>query len=122
MSEPHLDANVGDLVFNEAGLIPAIIQDDDDDVVLMMAWMTPETVEMTLQEGRTVFWSRSRSEIWRKGETSGERQWVRSVNYDCDGDVLLIRVKQDGTGACHTGERTCFHRVLAASQTPSEES
>ncbi len=96
--------------YNDDGLVPAIVQDVADGEVLMMAWMNAETLALTLSEGRTVFWSRSRQEVWRKGETSGERQWLRSAHYDCDGDVLLFRVEQDGGGACHTGERTCFHR------------
>ena len=75
---------------------------------LMMAWMTAETLELTLAEGRTVFWSRSRQEIWRKGETSGDRQLVRSGSFDCDGDVVLFRVAQEGRGACHTGRTSCF--------------
>lgn len=98
------------IVYNDDGLVPAIIQDNDSHEVLMMAWMTAETLALTLAEGRTVFWSRSRQEIWRKGETSGDRQWVRSAHYDCDGDVVLFRVCQDGAGACHTGEVSCFHR------------
>ena len=73
----------------------------------------PETLQLTLDEGRTVFWSRSRQEVWRKGETSGERQWVRAAYYDCDGDVLLFVVDQDGQGACHTGEHSCFFRRSA---------
>jgi len=112
--------SVSDLVFGDDGLIAAIVQDEHTGDVLMMAWMTAETLDFTIAEGRTVFWSRSRSEVWRKGETSGERQWVRSIMYDCDGDVLLFRVKQDGGGACHTGKRSCFHRSLAVKQTPSE--
>jgi phosphoribosyl-AMP cyclohydrolase/phosphoribosyl-ATP pyrophosphohydrolase/phosphoribosyl-AMP cyclohydrolase len=96
--------------FDADGLVPAIVQDHVDGQVLMMAWMNAETLRLTLEEGRTVFWSRSRQEIWRKGETSGERQWVKAAYYDCDGDVLLFEVEQDGGGACHTGERTCFFR------------
>jgi phosphoribosyl-AMP cyclohydrolase/phosphoribosyl-ATP pyrophosphohydrolase/phosphoribosyl-AMP cyclohydrolase len=101
--------------YDDSGLVPAIIQDVSTKTVLMMAWMTPETLELTLAEGRTVFWSRSRQEIWRKGETSGERQWVREAHYDCDHDVLLFLVDQDGDGACHTGEYTCFHRSFGSS-------
>ena len=76
----------------------------------MLAWMNEESLRRTLAEGRTVFWSRSRSELWRKGDTSGDRQWLREAYYDCDGDTLLLVVEQEGRGACHTGERTCFHR------------
>ena len=86
--------------------MPAIVQEEGTGQVLMMAWMTPETLRLTLDEGRTVFWSRSRQEVWRKGETSGERQWVRAAYYDCDGDMLLFVVEQEGGGACHTGEHS----------------
>jgi phosphoribosyl-AMP cyclohydrolase len=96
--------------FDEQGLVPAIVQEEGTGQVLMMAWMNAETLRMSLAEGRTVFWSRSRQEVWRKGDTSGDRQFVRSVSYDCDGDVLLFVVEQEGKGACHTGERTCFYR------------
>jgi phosphoribosyl-AMP cyclohydrolase/phosphoribosyl-ATP pyrophosphohydrolase/phosphoribosyl-AMP cyclohydrolase len=100
--------------FDEHGLVPAIVQEHGSGQVLMMAWMNPETLQLTLDEGRTVFWSRSRKEIWRKGETSGERQWVKAAYYDCDGDVLLFVVDQDGQGACHTGEHSCFFRQFGA--------
>jgi phosphoribosyl-AMP cyclohydrolase len=96
--------------FDDAGLVPAIVQDEATGDVLMMAWMNAETLRLSLAEGRTVFWSRSRQEVWRKGDTSGDRQYVRSASYDCDGDVLLFVVEQEGKGACHTGERTCFYR------------
>jgi phosphoribosyl-AMP cyclohydrolase len=102
------------VTYNTDGLVPAIVQEASTGQVLMMAWMTAETLRLTLEEGRTVFWSRSRHEVWRKGETSGERQWVRSAHYDCDGDVLLFVVDQDGAGACHTGHHTCFHRHFGA--------
>lgn len=92
------------------GLVPAIAQDVDTGQVLMVAWMTPETLQMTLDEGRMVYWSRSRQEVWRKGDTSGDGQYVQEAFYDCDADVLLFKVVQDGGGACHTGARTCFFR------------
>jgi phosphoribosyl-AMP cyclohydrolase len=95
------------LVFGQGGLMPAIIQDDDTDEVLMLAWMDREAVRRTLTTGRVTFWSRSRQEYWRKGDTSGHRQYVRTVAMDCDGDTLLVRVVQLGA-ACHTGTRTCF--------------
>lgn len=98
------------VLYNDDGLVPAIVQDDSTGDVLMMAWMNAETLALTLAEGRTVFWSRSRSEVWRKGDTSGDRQWVRSAAYDCDGDTLLFRVDQEGDGACHTGAYSCFFR------------
>lgn len=102
-----------DLVkYDEAGLVPAIVQEEGTGAVLMMAWMNAETLRMSLTEGRTVFWSRSRHEVWRKGDTSGDRQFVRQALYDCDGDTLLFVVEQEGRGACHTGERSCFHRAF----------
>ena len=98
--------------FNEHGLVPAIVQDQANGQVLMMAWMNAETLRLTMSEGRSVFWSRSRNEIWRKGDTSGDRQFVRKALYDCDGDTLLFVVEQEGRGACHTGERACFYRAF----------
>jgi len=95
------------LKFDEEGLIPAIVQDDESDQVLMLAWMDREALRRTLTEGRVSYWSRSRREYWRKGDTSGHRQFVRSVAADCDGDTLLVRVIQQGA-ACHTGTRSCF--------------
>ena len=96
--------------YNADGLVPAIVQDAGTHRVLMMAWMNEATLAKTLATGRTVFWSRSRNEEWAKGETSGDRQWVRQAYYDCDGDTLLFVVEQEGKGACHTGEYTCFYR------------
>ena len=98
--------------YDEAGHVPAIVQEEGTGEVLMMAWMNAETLRLTLQEGRTVFWSRSRQEVWRKGDTSGDRQLVKAAYYDCDGDVLLFVVEQEGRGACHTGQRTCFFRAF----------
>jgi phosphoribosyl-AMP cyclohydrolase len=102
------------VTYNADGLVAAIVQEASTGHVLMLAWMTAETLRLTLEEGRTVFWRRSRQAVWRKGETSGERQWVRSASYDCDGDALLFVVDQDGAGACHTGEHTCFYRRFGA--------
>ena len=103
--------------FNEHGLVAAIVQDDANGQVLMMAWMNAATLQMTMDEGRTVFWSRSRNEVWRKGDTSGDRQFVRQAFYDCDGDTLLFLVEQEGKGACHTGERACFYRSFGTQPT-----
>ena len=86
-----------------------MVQDAENGDVLMLAWMNREAVEATLAEGRTVFWSRSRQELWRKGETSGHVQHLEEIRVDCDADVLLVRVHQIGA-ACHTGERSCFYR------------
>jgi phosphoribosyl-AMP cyclohydrolase len=92
------------------GLVPAIAQDRATGKVLMMAWMTEATLRKTLETGRMVYWSRSRREEWAKGDTSGNRQLVREAFVDCDGDTLLFVVDQEGDGACHTGEYSCFHR------------
>jgi phosphoribosyl-AMP cyclohydrolase/phosphoribosyl-ATP pyrophosphohydrolase/phosphoribosyl-AMP cyclohydrolase len=100
--------------FDQNGLVPAIIQDHRSGGVLMMGYMNADTLAETLESGRTVFWSRSRQERWRKGDTSGERQWVRGAYYDCDGDTLLFLVDQEGRGACHTGNRSCFYRPFGA--------
>lgn len=89
------------------GLLAAVVQDDDNDQVLMLGWMDEEALHRTLSTGRVTFWSRSRQEYWRKGDTSGHAQYVRSVAIDCDGDALLVRVEQVGA-ACHTGTRSCF--------------
>ena len=104
------DEQLAAVRYNEFGLVAAIVQDAANGQVLMMAWMNSETLRQTMHEGRTVFWSRTRSEVWRKGDTSGDRQFVRRAFYDCDGDTLLFVVDQEGRGACHTGERTCFYR------------
>jgi phosphoribosyl-ATP pyrophosphohydrolase/phosphoribosyl-AMP cyclohydrolase len=97
--------------YNEQGLVPAIVQDYLDGTVLMMAWMNQESLQKTLDTGETWFWSRSRSQLWHKGESSGHLQYVRSLRYDCDSDTLLVSVEQVGDIACHTGERSCFHQV-----------
>ena len=107
---PVVDDQLAQVTYNADGLVPAIVQDEASGEVLMMAWMNAETLRLTLEEGRTVFWSRSRKEVWRKGDTSGEVQYVRSARYDCDGDTLLFVVDQQGNGACHTGNRSCFFR------------
>lgn len=102
-----VEAAIAELKFGENDLLPAIVQDDESGDVLMLAWMDAEAVRRTLTTGRVTYWSRSRGEYWRKGDTSGHRQYVRSVASDCDGDTLLVRVVQLGA-ACHTGSRTCF--------------
>ncbi len=104
-----------EIKFNDDGLVPAIVQEQATGLVLMMAWMNEESLQRTLETGRTWFWSRSRKELWPKGETSGDRQWVREAYYDCDGDAVLIVVEQEGRGACHTGEHSCFYRRFGAS-------
>lgn len=101
---------LAEVKYNDDGLVPVIAQDVENGDVLMMAWMNVESLQMTVREGRMVYWSRSRQELWRKGDTSGDRQFVREAYYDCDGDTLLFKVEQEGAGACHTGARTCFFR------------
>ena len=101
--------------YDDRGLVPAIIQDYLDGTVLMMAWMNSQSLQKTLDTGETWFWSRSRQEVWRKGDTSGDRQFVHQAFYDCDGDTLLFMVEQEGRGACHTGERSCFYRPFGGS-------
>ena len=105
-----VDADIAAVAFNADGLVPAIVQEEGTGAVLMLAWMNEESLRRTLETGRTWFWSRSRQEYWCKGETSGDRQFVRQAFYDCDGDTLLLVVEQEGRGACHTGERTCFYQ------------
>jgi phosphoribosyl-AMP cyclohydrolase / phosphoribosyl-ATP pyrophosphohydrolase len=97
--------------YDDNGLVPAIVQDYLDGTILMMAWMNRESLQKTLETGRTWFWSRSRQELWPKGETSGHVQHVKSIRYDCDSDAILITAEQVGDIACHTGERSCFHQV-----------
>jgi phosphoribosyl-AMP cyclohydrolase/phosphoribosyl-ATP pyrophosphohydrolase/phosphoribosyl-AMP cyclohydrolase len=96
--------------YDASGLVAAIAQDIDTKAVLMLAWMNAETLRATLETGRMVYWSRSRQQVWRKGDTSGDRQFVREAYYDCDADVLLFMVEQEGNGACHTGAFSCFFR------------
>jgi phosphoribosyl-AMP cyclohydrolase len=106
-------AIAGRLKRDQQGLVPAVVQQHDTGEVLMLGWMDDEALHRTLTTGRTTFWSRSRSEYWVKGETSGHRQWVKEVRLDCDGDTLLVKVDQEGP-ACHTGSRTCFDSDLLA--------
>ncbi len=101
--QQHIDR----VAFDERGLAPAIIQQHDTGEVLMLGWMDAEALRRTLRTGRVTFWSRSRGEYWRKGDTSGHVQRVRAARLDCDGDALLIQVEQVGP-ACHTGARSCF--------------
>lgn len=108
MPEP---ISIPELTFDAQGLIPAIVQDWLSGEVLMMAFMNDESVRLTVESGRTWFWSRSRQKLWNKGETSGHFQFVKSLRYDCDQDCLLVLVEQRGA-ACHTNERTCFYRSL----------
>jgi phosphoribosyl-AMP cyclohydrolase/phosphoribosyl-ATP pyrophosphohydrolase/phosphoribosyl-AMP cyclohydrolase len=112
------DAEIEAIAWNADGLVPAIAQEVGTGRVLMLAWMNEDAVRATFAEGRMVYWSRSRQELWRKGDSSGDRQWVREAYYDCDMDVLLFVVEQEGRGACHTGERSCFFRAFGSGATP----
>ena len=98
--------------WNEQGLVPAIAQDWQSGEVLMLAWMNPESLELSVQEGRAVYWSRSRQALWRKGEESGHVQKLKELRIDCDADTVLMKVEQLGGIACHTGRRSCFYRKL----------
>jgi len=102
-----LDRVLDDLGWNHDGLVPAIAQQHDSGEVLMMAWMNREALDETLSSGRVCYFSRSRGRLWRKGESSGQVQWLKSLSFDCDGDTLLLQVDQQGP-ACHTGRRNCF--------------
>jgi phosphoribosyl-AMP cyclohydrolase len=106
-TESEVQAVIDRVAFDSKGLIPAIIQEEDSRDVLMLGYMDNEAIKRTLTEGRVTFWSRSRQEYWRKGDTSGNRQYVRGAALDCDGDALLVTVRQLGP-ACHTGEHACF--------------
>ncbi len=101
-----------EIKYDEKGLVPAIVQDTKNNEVLMLAYMNKTALEKTVKTGKTHFWSRSRQRYWMKGETSGNIQMVREILYDCDKDTLLIKVEQTGSGACHTGNRSCFYRKI----------
>jgi len=114
VSSTALDPKIAaQLKRDDAGLVPAVVQQHDTGEVLMVGWMDDEALHRTLTSGRVTFWSRSRGEYWRKGDTSGHVQYVKSVALDCDGDTLLVRVDQVGP-ACHTGARSCFFTDLGA--------
>ena len=104
------------LKFNDKGLLPAIAQQHDSGEVLMLAWMNAESIAETLAQGRVVYWSRSRGEFWRKGDTSGHTQKLIEMRFDCDRDCLLLLVDQAGP-ACHTGRRSCFYTAVREGET-----
>lgn len=108
MSKEWLDA----IKWDDRGLVPAIAQDAETNEILMVAWMNAESLELSMQEGRAIYWSRSRKKLWRKGEESGNVQLLREMRLDCDADVVLLKVEQVGSVACHTGRRSCFYRKL----------
>lgn len=101
-----------EIKWNEAGLVPVIAQEAGSGKVLMLAWMNREALALTVQEGRAIYWSRSRNRLWRKGEESGHVQRVKDIRLDCDNDVLLLQVEQEGGIACHTGRHHCFFKQL----------
>ena len=106
------DFSLNDLSYNNDGLIPAIAQDWLDGSILMFAWMNMDSLKKTLKTKEVHYWSRSRSEIWRKGATSGNIQILKEIRFDCDNDALLLFIEQKGSGACHTGERSCFFNKI----------
>lgn len=108
MSEDWLD----EVNWTADGLVPAIAQDSGDGTILMVAWMNRESLRLTASEGRAVYWSRSRRRLWRKGEESGNVQRVSEIRLDCDNDVIMLQVEQQGGIACHTGRRSCFFQRL----------
>ena len=110
-----------DILWTEDGLVPAIAQDAETGDILMMAWMNRESLQLTVEEGQAVYWSRSRGKLWRKGESSGHQQVLRDIRLDCDADVILLKVEQKGGIACHTGRRSCFYRTLKDGQWVSAE-
>ena len=105
-----IDRALAAIKFDAHGLVPAIAQQHDTAEVLMVAWMNADAVRITLEEGRVCYWSRSRKALWRKGETSGQTQYLKEFRLDCDGDTVLLLVEQEGV-ACHTGRRNCFFRA-----------
>lgn len=112
---------LGDVRFDTKGLVPAIVQEATSKDVLMLAYMDREALRLTLTSGRTWFFSRSRQRLWAKGETSGNRQRVRRVLLDCDGDAIVVEVDQQGTGACHTGAWSCFTERFATPRSSEKD-
>ena len=106
------DAWLNEIQWTEDGLVPVIAQQHDSGRVVMFAWMNRESLALTASEGYAVYWSRSRNRLWRKGEESGHRQKVVDIQLDCDADVILIKIIQEGGIACHTGRESCFYRSL----------
>ncbi len=104
------------LRWDDKGLIPAIAQDHQSGKILMVAWMNKEALQLTAEQGHAVYWSRSRSKLWHKGEESGHQQVIRDIRLDCDEDVILLSVEQKGGIACHTGRESCFYRQLKDQQ------
>ena len=112
MSEAWLD----EIKWDADGLVPAIAQEAGSGKILMVAWMNREALKLTAEEGRAIYWSRSRQKLWRKGEESGHEQLLKSLRLDCDNDVIMMEVEQKGGIACHTGRHSCFYREFQDSQ------
>lgn len=109
-------AGIDEIRWTDAGLCPVIAQDNQTGRILMFAWMSRESFILTVQEGYAVYWSRSRQKLWRKGEESGHRQKIMAIQLDCDEDVILLQVEQQGGIACHTGRQSCFYRQWVEGQ------
>lgn len=109
---PSADAYLEQLGWTSDGLLPAIAQDHETGEILMMAWMNRESLALSVDEQRAIYWSRSRQKLWRKGEESGHVQLIKEIRLDCDADVIILKVQQVGEIACHTGRRSCFYRRL----------
>jgi len=112
MSDNWLDA----IKWTDDGLVPVIAQEAGSGKILMFAWMNRESLQLTVQEGKAIYWSRSRNRLWRKGEESGHEQLIRDIRLDCDNDVILLQVEQKGGIACHTGRKSCFYQQLQDEQ------
>ena len=110
-----------EIAWDDRGLVPAIAQDHESGEVLMVAWMNREALRLTVEQGRAVYWSRSRRKLWFKGEESGHRQQLHEIRIDCDADVVLLQVEQVGGIACHTGRRRCFFRILKQGKWQTDE-
>lgn len=108
MSDKWLD----EIKWTADGLVPVIAQEDGSGKILMFAWMNREALALSVQEGKAVYWSRSRNKLWRKGEESGHEQLIQDIRLDCDNDVVLLKVEQKGGIACHTGRKSCFYQQL----------
>ena len=117
-----MNAWLDDIKWDEDGLVPAIAQETRTGKILMMAWMNRESLELSVKEGRAIYWSRSRNKLWRKGEESGHVQTIKDIRLDCDNDVLLLEVEQIGGIACHTGRHNCFYKQLQNEQWVEVES
>jgi phosphoribosyl-AMP cyclohydrolase len=107
---------LNDIKWTQDGLVPAIAQDATTQRILMMAWMNAESLQLTVESGKAVYWSRSRGQLWRKGESSGHEQRVKDIRLDCDGDAIILTVIQEKGIACHTGRESCFYRTLKNGQ------